>query len=82
MSKIGLMQLAGASFKPTITSATYEELQSIMENGEPINLTNGLIFSIPQKDGEDERESGSIWLTDSDGYLYCMTKPIKQNEQP
>ena len=76
MSTIGSSDVIGTVFKPAITNASYEELKNMMQEKIPVNATNALIFSIPQKDGEDVVGSGSIWLTDAKGYLYPMTEPI------
>ena len=76
MSKIGTINTTGTIFKPTITSATYDELMAMINT--PLNVNNALIFSVPQNNGEDINGEGSIWMTDGDGYLYPMTEPINK----
>lgn len=78
MSKIGTQNTTGAVFKPTITNASYDELYKLMTNNISLNVTNGLIFSVPQNNGEDIVGKGSIWMTDAEGYLYPITEPINK----
>lgn len=76
MSKIGSQNTTGAIFKPTVTNSSYDELMALINT--PLNVSNALIFSVPQKDGQDLVGEGSIWMTDNEGYLYPITKPINK----
>ena len=76
MSKVGSTNMTGQIFKPVLTNATWEELSSIET---PLAAHNAIIFSVPiDKDNEDIKGAGSIWLTDNDGYLYCISNPINK----
>jgi hypothetical protein len=74
MSNVGTTMI-NQSFKPIVTTATETQLNSYKNSNKPINVCNALIFSIPNGEN-DIVNSGSIWLSDSNGYLYQMTKPI------
>ena len=75
MSKVGSTNVIGQMFKPIITNATWEELNNLKISNTALTVHNAIIFSIPIDDeGEDIENVGSLWLTDSDGYLYCMYK--------
>lgn len=76
MSKIGYYKDIKDTFKPIITNLTETELNEIKVNNKSINISNAFIISIPQDNDEDIEGQGSIWLTDKDGYLYQLTKPI------
>lgn len=77
MSKVGSTNIIGQMFKPIITNATYDELNNLKVNNTALTVHNAIIFSVPiDSEGNDIENTGSIWLTDSDGYLYCMSKPI------
>ena len=70
---------AGLPFLKNLTpkagSKTVDELRQF-EN-QSIGINNAIIFSIPQtSSGEDDKGKGSIWLTDSNGYVYQLTSPI------
>lgn len=80
MSNIGSNNITGQSFKPVITNATFDELNNLQINNVQVAANNAIIFSIPQNtDGTDKPGEGSIWISDNDGYLYCMTKPINKS---
>jgi len=80
MSKIGSTNIIGQPFKPIITSASYNDLLALKNSNTTVESHNALIFSIPQDaDGNDKENEGSIWLTDSNGYLYNISKPNKAN---
>lgn len=77
MSKICNESIVGQLFKPIITPMTDDELKQFEKQS--IGINNAIIFSIPQtSSGEDDKGKGSIWLTDSNGYVYQLTKPISQ----
>ena len=83
MSNIATNSIVGKIFNPIVTNLTYEELDTMRAEETSINIPNCILFSIPQTnyvsgDNEDIQGEGSIWLTDTNGYLYCMTKPINQ----
>lgn len=78
MSKVGSEQSRGQVFKSVITNAEFNDLNRLKTNNIPVEAHNAIIFSIPQQNGEDIEGEGSIWLSDSDGYLYNITKPINK----
>jgi len=76
MSKVGSSNIIGKMFKPIIASTTYEELNNLKIKNVALTVSNAIIFSIPtDAEGNDIENAGSLWLTDSEGYLYCMLKP-------
>ena len=75
MSKICSESVVGQLFKPIITPMTVDELKQFEKQS--IGINNAIIFSIPQtSSGEDDKGKGSIWLTESNGYVYQLTSPI------
>ena len=82
MSKIGTNNIIGKPFIPIVTTLSFNELNELKENNKSIEITNGIIFSIPQDEqtGEDKEYEGSIWLTDNNGLLYPLTLTIKQQK--
>ena len=79
MSKIGKEYIIGKPFTPIVTTLTYDELNNIKEDKSSIEISNAIIFSVPQDtNGDDIENEGSIWLTDNNGYLYSLTSTIKK----
>ena len=78
MSNLINLNNGTGSFKPIFTNITNEEFLQKRNNNESLSVKNGFIISIPQdEEGNDIQDKGSIWLTDSNGYLYQLTKPIE-----
>ena len=83
MSNIATNSIVGKVFNPIVTNISYDELNQMRMEEVSINIPNCMLFSIPTTDPnsgklEDIPNEGSIWLTDANGYLYCMTKPINK----
>ena len=80
MSNISRSNIVGKIFNPIVTDISYETLEDILNNNESINVPDAILFSIPKENNVNNKEfendkfyEGSIWLTDTDGYLYPMT---------
>ena len=84
MSNIATNSIVGKIFSPIVTNLTYDELDEMRVTDVSINIPNCILFSIPTTFNsgknmyEDNQNEGSIWVTDTNGYLYCMTKPINK----
>ena len=77
MSKIGQI-INNRSFNPIITNIDFNTLNGYVTAGKSINVSNAFIISVPQnEDGVDKVGAASIWMTDADGYLLNITKPIE-----
>lgn len=72
MSKVG-SQVDNRSFNPIITNISYESLNNMRDKS--INISNAFIISVPQNNSEDIVGAASIWMTDENGYLLCISKP-------
>ncbi len=82
MSKIGTTDLVGQLFKAVVTTLNDSELDNYVQKDMSIGVNNAIIFSIPQgSEGVDLPGHGSIWISDSNGYLYQMTKPINSSSE-
>ncbi len=75
MSKVGSKSnMFGKQLNVVITNGTEEQLKNI---NVPLDAKNSLIVSVQSdSEGNDIPESVSLWMTDSDGYLLQLTKPI------
>jgi len=81
MSNIGSSDIVGKQLKAVITNATEAELNVFKNSDKSCEAKNTIIISVPQKtetDGTVHDEEGkiSIWLSDNDGKLIQVTKPI------
>lgn len=81
MSNIGSSDIVGKQLKAVITNATEAELNAFKNSDKSCEAKNTIIISVPQKtenDGTVHDEEGkiSIWLSDNDGKLIQVTKPI------
>ena len=76
MSKIGQIT-DNRPFNPIITNIPYLKLKDFQDNNKSINIPNAFIISVPQNDNEEDIQGeASIWVSDGDGYLLNITKPI------
>ena len=82
MSNIANKNASNKTFNSIITTLSWTDLYKKMNDNIPISATNALIFSIPRSENgeEDLIGEGSIWLTDENGNLYPMTKPIGNSQ--
>lgn len=81
MSNIGSSSIIGKQLRAVITTATEEELKLFKQNNRSCDAKNTIIISVPQEQNEDgttqDKEGAiSIWLSDNDGKLIQVTKPI------
>jgi hypothetical protein len=81
MSNIGSSDIIGKQLRAVITTATETELKSFKESNRTCEAKNCIIISVPQKtenDGTVHDAEGKItlWLSDNDGKLIQVTKPI------
>jgi hypothetical protein len=77
MSNIGTSDIVNQTYSSVITTIDYNELKSMMDDNIKVDAKNAIIFSIPRENNTDIKGAGSIWLTDNDGNLYPLTKPIE-----
>ena len=77
MSKIGQLTGNNNLFNPIITDIPYNKLKEYESTNTSIGVPNAFIISVPQNAGEDIKDAASIWMTDKDGQLLNITKPIQ-----
>jgi len=77
MSNIGSSNIVGKQLRAVITNASADELENFKNNNGSCEAKNCIIISVPQEDGKDKEGALSIWLSDNEGKLIQVTKPIK-----
>lgn len=79
MSNIGSKDNSlGKKYELVIANGTEEVFQQLINDNKKLNIYNKVIISIPtnSETGEDIVGEASVWMTDSEGKLYQLTKPI------
>ncbi len=81
MSNIGSLDIIGKKINTVITTATEAELNAFKNSDRSCEAKNSIIISVPQKtenDGTVHDDEGkiSIWLSDNNGKIIQVTKPI------
>lgn len=56
----------------TIANGTEEQMKNLGN----VSIYNSFIISIPQKGGMDDPKEASLWMTDYEGNLYELSRPI------
>ena len=77
MSNIGSKNNSlGKKYELVIANGSEEDMLKYVDN-KKLNIYNKVIISIPtnSETGEDEIAAASIWMTDSNGKLYQLTRP-------
>ena len=74
-SNVANENIIGNTFKPFVTTASWQTLKDNMST--PTSIKNALILSIPQENNnKDKLYESSIWITDNDGNLYPVSLPF------
>ena len=77
MSNIGSKSKSfGKDLNIVISNGTEEQFNKLATEGTALQSKNSMIISIPQENGKDKIDSVSLWLTDDDGQLLEISKPI------
>ena len=83
-SNVANENIIGNTFKPFVTTASWQTLKDSMST--PTSIKNGFILSIPQiketingkEELKDKLYESSIWVTDNDGNLYPVSLPYEK----
>lgn len=77
MSNVGSkLNVLNKQLNVIITNGTEQQLHNYEESKTSINAKNALIISIPTDAEGDISGAASLWITDSEGYILQLTKPI------
>lgn len=81
MSNIGSKDNSlGKKYELVIANGTEEVFQQLINDNKKLNIYNKVIISIPtnSETGEDIVGEASVWMTDSEGKLYQLARPINK----
>lgn len=69
----------GKELNIIISNGSEIQFAQLESSGTPVQVKNALIIAIPQdSNGNDIQKAASLWLSDKDGYLLELAKPISE----
>ena len=69
----------GKELNIIISNGSEIQFAQLESSGTPVQVKNALIIAIPQdSNGNDIQRAASLWLSDKDGYLLELAKPISE----